>query len=69
MDECPDRLSHLRASGLTPGQSTKTLSATWFRRKRRKRKKEREREEGRKERERGWEEGRKKERKKEKINK
>ena len=25
------RLSHLRVTGLTPGQSTKTLSATWLR--------------------------------------
>ena len=34
-------LSHLRGSGLTPGQSNKTLSATQLRRKgRKKRKKE-----------------------------
>ena len=30
------RLSHLRGSGLIPGQNTKTLSATWLRRKGRK---------------------------------
>ena len=35
-------LSHLRGTGLTPGWSTKTVSATWLRRKgRKKRKKER----------------------------
>ena len=33
------QLSHLRGSGLTPGWSTKTLSATWLRRKGRKKRK------------------------------
>ena len=38
------QLSHLRVSGLIPGQSTKTLSATWLRRKgRKKRKKKKKR--------------------------
>ena len=32
-------LSHLRGTGLTPSQSTKTLSATWLRRKGRKKRK------------------------------
>ena len=46
-------LSHLRGSGLIPGRSTKTLSATRLRRKVRKRKKERKKErEGERERER-----------------
>ena len=38
------QLSHLRGSGLTPGWSTKTLSATRLRRKGRKREKERKKE-------------------------
>ena len=36
------RLSHLSGSGLTPGWSTKTLSATWLRRKGRKEKRKKE---------------------------
>ena len=43
MDQCPGLGSYpLRGSGLMPGWSTKTLSATWLRRKGRgKKKKER----------------------------
>ena len=48
MDQCSELDSHLRSSGLTPGQSTKTLSATRLRRKGKERKKERNRERERK---------------------
>ena len=36
------RLSHLRGTGLTPGQITMTLTATWLRRKLRKKERKKE---------------------------
>ena len=53
------RQSHLRATGLTPSQSTKTLSSTWLRIKGGK-KETKERKEGRKEERKGKKEERKK---------